>query len=197
MVKPSIVAMLILLARIHESLSPSQYLILINKFIRGTDTKKKLIKFKKKHSHGESGAVGLGYWYRSKRRHADKIGSKRGNKYKLDCDSWTTYVNFLQMYDFVYEEMEDNRVAVWLDNLEWQYCNGNICDQNNTAGCRVTHNITQPERCIVMDEVGSNTSQKDDGKFGGKLLVYAKELVQQKKKKVQKISTGPSSNSPY
>ena len=60
-VKTSIADMLILLARMHESLSPSQCFILIKNLIRGTDAQKTLIEFKNKHSHGESGTVGLGY----------------------------------------------------------------------------------------------------------------------------------------
>ena len=33
--------------------------------------------------------------------------------------------------------------------------------------CKVTHYLTHPEMCIVMDEVGGNTSQKGDGNIGG------------------------------
>ena len=80
--------------------------------------------------------------------------------------------------------MEDVKFAVWLDNPEWQDRNGNVCDQKNAADCRVTHDRTHPETCIVMEEVVSNTSQKDDGHIGGKLLVCAEGMVPH-----QKVST--------
>ena len=99
---------------------------------------------------------------------------KRGQKYELDRDNWTTYSNFLQMYDQIYEEMEEAGVARKLLIPEWQDVNGKTCDVADSVGCKVTHELTYPEMCIVMDEAGGNTSQKGDGHIGGKLLVCGK-----------------------
>ena len=113
-----------------------------------------------------NGKIGLGYWYGFKQRHTGKLCPKRGRKYELDRDSWTTYVRLLQMYDLVYEEMKDDGIAVRLENPEWQDYNGNVCDAKNVTGCRITHDLTHTGICIVMDEVGSNTSQKAMGTLG-------------------------------
>ena len=39
--------------------------------------------------------------------------------------------------------------------------------------------------CIVIDEVGGNTSQKGDGHAGGKLLIHAKGMVPQQKASIK------------
>ena len=77
--------------------------------------------------------------------------------------------------------MEDNGFEIWLDNPEQQDHNGNICDQKNDAGCRVTHYIAHPKMCIIMDEVRNDMSQKGDGHIGDNLLVCTKGMVPQKK----------------
>ena len=81
------------------------------------------------------------------------------------------------MYDLVYKEKEDTGVIVWLDNPEWQDHNMNVCDQKNAAGCRVAHDLAHPDMCIIIDEVGSHTSQRGDWYIRGKLLVCAKGVV--------------------
>ena len=118
-IEPEIVETLIQLSKMRQSLTPSQSVKLINSMITGTDIQQKLISFKQKYSHGGDGTVGVGYWNGFKKRNADKIVSKRGQKYELDRDNWTTYSNFLQMYDQIYEEMEEAGVARKLLILEW------------------------------------------------------------------------------
>ena len=48
-------------------------------------------------------------------------------------------------------------------------------------GCKVTHDVTRPDICFVMDEVGGNISQKGDDAIGGELqLCEAVKTLQQK-----------------
>ena len=110
-----------------------------------------------------------------------KIVTKKGAKYELDRDKWTTYANFTDMYKYIYEEMEDAKVATPYDAPMWQDYDGNPCLEKDAFGCKVTHNLTHPEMCVVMDEVGGNTSQKGDGHIGGELLVCAKGMIPKKK----------------
>ena len=77
--------------------------------------------------------------------------------------------------------MEEAGVAVKYDTPQWQNANGDICEEEDSVGCMVTHDLTHPEMCIVMDEVGGNTSQKGDGNNGGELHVCAKGMVPQQK----------------
>ena len=50
-----------------------------------------------------------------------RLVSKRGQKYSLDRQNWTTYHNFIHMYEHRYEEMVSAGVAERLyQNLyEW------------------------------------------------------------------------------
>ena len=80
--------------------------------------------------------------------------------------------------------MEEAKVAVKLDEPVWMDESGSIVDEEHATGCKVTHDLVRPEMCIVMDEVGGNTSQKGDGNNGGELKVCATGMVPQ-----QKIST--------
>ena len=77
--------------------------------------------------------------------------------------------------------MEDAKVATPYAAPMWQDYDGNPCLEKDAFGCKVTHNLTHPEMCVVMDEVGGNTSQKGDGHIGGELLVCAKGMIPKKK----------------
>ena len=169
------------MAKMRQSLSPSQAINLINSMIDGTQTQLDLIEFKNNSSHGGNGTIGIGYWKGFKHRNEHLIVSKRGGKYELDRDKWTTYANFYDMYNHIYDEMVDANVASIYEDPMWQDCDGTRCNESNSFGCKVTHNLTHPEMCIVMDEVGGNTSQKGDGHIGGELLVCGKGMIPQKK----------------
>ena len=167
------------MARMRECLSPSECVALINSMIDGTHAQKNLIEWKKKSTFGESGEASVCYWKAFKRRNGHLICSKRGQKYELDRDKWTTYHNFASMYTHDYEAMEDAGIAKVLDLPVWMDKDGNLCSEDESFGCKVTHDLQYPEMAFVMDEVGGNTSQKGDGHIGGKLLVCAKGMTPQ------------------
>ena len=62
-----------------------------------------------------------------------------------------------QMHDDVYDSMVDAGVAIKLD----QPLN------HHTGKLHVNYKLTHPEMCLVVDEVGANLNQKDDGHVGG------------------------------
>ena len=76
------------------------------------------------------------------------------------------YQNFSQIYEVIEEELIRAGVAVRLNEPVWMDAEGNHVDEGDAAGCKVNIDIIKPEMCIVADEVGGNTSQKDDGKIG-------------------------------
>ena len=85
-------------------------------FIGGlTALSEDLVTWKKKHSYGGDGHVGIGYWQVFLKRNSHLICSKRGQKYELDRDKWTTYANFSQIYEHIYEYMEEAGVAARLE----------------------------------------------------------------------------------
>jgi hypothetical protein len=49
-----------------------------------------------------------------------------------------------------------------------------VSDENQAYGCKVKTRLTRPDMCIVMDEVGANTSQLKDGHIGGTRYVVGK-----------------------
>ena len=55
-------------------------------------------------------------------------------------------------------EMEDAGIAVKLSIPFSQDENGSPCLESSAFGCKVTHDLTHPELCLVMDEVGGNIS---------------------------------------
>ena len=87
-------------------------------------------------------------------RHKDRICSKRGQKYALDRENWTTWSNFDDMYTHYYHKMELAGVARRLEEPVWMDRVGNAVEEKDAFGCKVTHELVHPEYCIVGDEVG-------------------------------------------
>ena len=92
--EPDFIATLLHMAKMRQSLTPSQSVHLINSLLVGTQAQRDLVAFKKKNSHGKSGEIGLRYWRAFKKRNTHLICSKRGQKYALDCVNWTNFANF-------------------------------------------------------------------------------------------------------
>ena len=107
------------MAHICQSLSPSQGLRLANSLISGTETEKELVEWKNKYSINSSVSVGNGYRARFMKKNKDKIVSRRGQRYELNRQKWTTYSNFVHMYNHCIDKMVDAGVAVELDDPIW------------------------------------------------------------------------------
>ena len=83
-----------------------------------------LIKWKRKYSNIEEGSVGISYWRKFMKRNEHRIVSKRGTKYELNSQNWTTYKNFVNTYHHTIEEIVHARVAEPLPNPAWMNANG-------------------------------------------------------------------------
>lgn len=155
-VEPKIVTVIIQLARIRDCIRPSLGIQLVNSMIDGTPVQKALMEHKKALGtvgyDDTLGKVGAGYWRGFKWRNKDKIVSKKGQKYEMDQNSWSTYANFCQMYDGVINEFVDAGVAIKRDFPVWMNRDGNIVDGDDAFRCKVTHDITHSDHVIVMDE---------------------------------------------
>ena len=113
------------------------------------------------------------------KRNKHKIIGKRDQKYKLNHQNWTTYNNFVSMYNHVIDELVHAKVAVKLDHPVWMNQNGEICSESEAFGYKVHHKILRPDLCFCGDEVGGNISMKGDGHNGGELLLKEKILMDQ------------------
>ena len=113
--------------------------------------------------------LGLSYWHTFMRSNSNLIVSKKGQKYKLDRSSWSTYRNFNQIYSRIGEEKieakfaEEHAVPVWMDKK------GDKVYEQVTFRCKVTHDITRRDLYVVMEKVEGNIEQKGDGNIGGEL----------------------------
>ena len=175
------VMIIIQMARIRQSLTPRLGLAMVNAVIQGNRMQKEIIEWKARYSNDNLPTLGVGYWRGFMKRNKDQLVSKRGQKYELNRDNWTTYQNFNSMYKHNIGEMEDAGVAVRRVSPVWMDRSGNIVDESKAYGCKVTHDIIHPEYCIVADEVGNNISMKNDGHIGGQKYLCAKGAVPQQK----------------
>jgi hypothetical protein len=80
------------------------------------------------------------------------------------------------MYDDIYDAMKKGGVAKELDDWVYQYREGHIVSEDDATryGQKTKHVLTHPERVLFVDEVGANTSQKQDGNIGGRKLLVAR-----------------------
>jgi len=173
----AVVEIILLMARIRQCLTPSTGLALVNSLIDKQPIQEKLIAWKKKFSSNATGTVGYKYWNGFMRRNKYRLVSKRGQKYSLDCQNWTTYRNFFDMYEHTYDEMVASGVAEKLTEPTWMDKDGNECGEDTCFGCRVNYKLLHPDQCFVGDEVGGNISMKGDGHVGGRLLLTSPESI--------------------
>ena len=180
-IEPIVVGIILQMAQIRQCLNPSKGLALVNSIIEGTKVQDDLKKWKQKNTPNSTGTVGKGYWRSFMKRYNNQIVSKRGAKYELNRQNWTTYANFSNMYNHAIDAMVDAGLAIELNEPVWMDRNGNVCSEEDAFGCKVHHKLLRPDMCMCGDEVGNNISMKGDGHAGGELLLTAKKSVGQRK----------------
>lgn len=115
------------------------------------------------------------------KRNKTKLVSKRGQKYKLIGQSWTTYENFVDMYQHTYNELVEAGVAIDLKDGVWMHRSGKICSELDAHGCKVFQELIRPDMCIVGYEVGGNLCMKRDGHVGEEKMLTATGKFPQRK----------------
>ena len=159
-VEPHLIELILAMAEIRRCLSTSEALALGNDLIRGTPTESKIIEWKKQRNEYRDGSPVLGskWWQLFKRRWSHRLVTKRGQKFAMDRSCALTYANVRKMYDDVYQCMVEAGVAKKLDVASDQF----------PGKLKTAHELIHPEMCLVVDEVGSNISQRGDGHIAGK-----------------------------
>ena len=68
--------------------------------------------------------------------------SRRGQKYELDCNKWTTYANFDQMFEHTYDLMVGAGLDKLLDTAVWNDVSGRRYNKEDSFRCMAPHNLT-------------------------------------------------------
>jgi hypothetical protein len=170
-----LVSVAIQMCKINQPLSCGEALALANCFIDGKPMQERLAEFQMRRKLGKKGfqygTLTQGWWYGFLKRNAFRIVTKRGEKFACMRSNWTTYENIAQMYDVIYDEMVDAGVAVYLEVKIFTDREGNVVDEEFAYGFAQDIKITHPDYILFANEVGCNTSQKDDGNVGGKKML--------------------------
>ena len=61
------------------------------------------------------------------------------------------------MYSYIADEMVACGIATSLESRQWQDENGKLVTEDESFGCKVTHDIEKPDLILVMDKVGGDT----------------------------------------
>ena len=129
--------------------------------------------------------LGQKYWLNFMKRHP-QLKSKNALRFDSLRDDWCTVSNIAQMYDQVCEAMVRSNVAIKLDDAVWLNKENNIVQSKEEAfGRQTQYYITHPDYLVFVDEVGDNTSQRNDGNAGGEKFIVDKDKRAVKKSSYQ------------
>ena len=85
------------------------------------------------------------------------------------------------MHNHIIEELVDALPVEELDPPVWMDKDGTEVSESDAYDCKVTHKITRPDYCLVMDEIGGNISHKGDGHVDGELHMCERVTTPQHK----------------
>ena len=120
-----------------------------------------------------SGTSVEGYWQNFSKRNKHKIIGKRGQKYELSCQNWTTYNNFVLIYSHMVGKLVHAKLTVNSDYPAWENKIRKLCTNDKVYGYKVYHKIVRPRLYFCGDKVDGNISMKSDGQNRGELLLTA------------------------
>ena len=115
-VEESIVAVCIQMGKMRQPLTCVKGIVLVNDLIRGTNFAEAVKGFQLARMLGsndfEHETLTHGWWVEFMQRHGDRLVIKRGERFACSRSDWTKLENIVQMYDVIYDEMVDARIAV-------------------------------------------------------------------------------------
>jgi hypothetical protein len=124
---------------------------------------------------GNIGIAGSAYWQNFKERNKDKLESGVAIAQAAGRKEWSSYLNFSQMYNLVYEQMNQAGVLEDLEVPVWMNLAGEIVSSEAEAfGEKVSQIFKHADYVMFVDEVGNNTNMKDNSCIGGERLLKAR-----------------------
>ncbi len=113
---------------------------MMNNLTEGTEFRRKIEEFQRVRKLGSKalvvGEVGRGWWRGFLRRDGHRIATKRGERFATERSEWTTLANIDQMYDIIYNEMVEAKIAKRLEESDKVYNDiyGNLVTKENRFG---------------------------------------------------------------
>ena len=112
----TLVDICIQLGKIRQPLDCGEAVKLANDLIKGTEIREQLIEFQTSRKLGGEDftyrTLSNGWWDGFLRRHGHKIVTKHGERFACLRSDWTTLPSIRQMYDVIYDELEEAGIAV-------------------------------------------------------------------------------------
>ncbi len=79
------------------------------------------------------------------RRNGNRVVTQKGKKFAVDRSDWTTLGNMQQMYDVIYNEMVDAKVAEKLNLPVFMNQKGEAVEESKRFGMKVNTKLSHPE----------------------------------------------------
>ena len=152
--EPLILAMVVKLQSINESLKKSEVIGMMNDMIEFKKVGVKLREFKIKYC-GESredatASIGSGWYHRFKERNKHVLKADKIKRVSKDRAEWCTWVNVRCMYQRLHQMLVDSGNAIILEHPVWYDKEGNIVDKSNSFGFAAWIRIHKPENCFFF-----------------------------------------------
>jgi hypothetical protein len=179
-VEPLLVELCIQRSRMGQPLAQHEGILLVNSIIFGTIHQDNLRRYqidvvRMSVDADNLGIAGSRYWQNFKRRNKDMLDTGAAVAQAVCRKEWSSYQNFAQMYDLVYEQMDQARVLEALEVPVWMNLAGEIVSSQKEAfGEKVSKIVKHADYLLFVDEVGNNTNMKEDGRIGGERLLKAR-----------------------
>ncbi len=130
----ALVAICIQMGKTRQPLSSTEAVRVMNDLIDGIKTQEALVSFQTSRKLGShklhNGKVTTGWWRGFLKSHGNEIFTKRGERFALNRDDWTTFENIQQMYDVIYDELVNARVAFALSEPIFTGTHANVVDDS-------------------------------------------------------------------
>jgi hypothetical protein len=115
------------------------------------------------------------HWAGFLTRHPSLV-TKISTRFDANCEERCNVANFEQMYHECCEKMVESKIAIKTAEENWLDKYGVVVEEEHLAfGRKTKYQMIQPNYLVFVDEVGDNTSQKDDGNIAGTKYIVGRK----------------------
>ena len=183
-IEPHIVQVLTQLSRLRTPINVATGLQVVNSVIFHSEYAARVLAWKYKHNaptrlaarmtgKEPSYLLGKGYWVGFMKRNGHLVGSKKFVKFDAARAEWCTHNSLKTMYQEVYNEMVTGGIAEKLE-VEVMYDQEGeaVTEVEASFGLPTMYKVLQPEKLLFVVEIGSNSSEANDGNVRGVEILF-------------------------